>query len=191
MPSCIGHALTGTVIALYERRPIPWLWLSWLIFLVGFPDIEYLALWFFGVNFPIRYSHSLVVCTFLPLFTTLWLWRRPMRERGFRVAQTFAAGWSHPVLDLLTGVSTLPLFWPLSDTSFRLPFGILPSAGRLYWDNVYLYRNLGIELGILAPLYSLIVFGGAIRRHPLRHWIICGHLAILLPCLIAGITLYR
>ena len=191
MPSCIGHALTGTAIALYKRRPIPWLWFGWLIFLACFPDIEYLALWFFGVNFPIRYSHSLVVCAFLPLFTAFWLWRRPMRKRGFRVTQAFAAGWSHPVLDLLTGVSTLSLFWPLSDTGFRLPFGVLPSAGRLAWNNAYLYRNLCIELGILAPLYSLIVFWGAIRRHPLCRWIIAGHLAILLPCLIAGITLRR
>jgi hypothetical protein len=192
MSSLIGHALTGVAIglsSLSERRPLVWGWLGWLLLLASFPDIEYLALWFFGINFPVRFTHSLLFSALLPAATLLW--PRRCRPHGLWAVQAFAAGWSHPFLDLLTGVSSPPLLWPFSDLGFRLPFGILPSAGRLAFNNFYLYRNLGIELGILAPFYSLLLFQAAIRRHPGRWWIFAGHLAIFVPCLLWGITLRR
>jgi membrane-bound metal-dependent hydrolase YbcI (DUF457 family) len=192
MPSFIGHALAGAAIGLSGQRPAAWGWLGWLLVLACLPDIEYLALWLFGVNSPIRVTHSLFFCALPPAATLLWLGRfQPRQGRGSRAVQAFAAGWSHPLLDLLTGVSSLPLFWPFSDLSIRLPFGILPSAGYPALNNFYFYRNLGIELGILAPLFSLLLFRSAIRRHPRRWWIVAGHLAILLPCLIWGMALRR
>ncbi|MCL2341082.1 MAG: metal-dependent hydrolase [Proteobacteria bacterium] len=192
MSSVIGHILTGATIALPKRQPASWGWMAWLLALACFPDIEYLALWFFGSNFPVRLTHSLFVCALLPTATCVWLRRcRPQQEHGPRTIQAFAAGWSHPLLDLLTGVSALPLLWPFSNSAFRLPFGILPSAGQLSLSNGYLYRNLGIELGILAPLCSLLLFQSAIRRHPRRRWIFAGHLVVLLPCLLWGMALQR
>ena len=63
---------------------------------------------------------------------------------------------SHPLLDLLVGAHGLPLLWPFTDRQVALPFGLLPSAGRLALDNYYLWRNLLIELGVLVPLFGLL-----------------------------------
>jgi hypothetical protein len=49
------------------------------------------------------------------------------------------------------GVTPLPLLWPFSSAAFAAPAGILPSAGGVRLSNYYLYRNLVIEIGILAP----------------------------------------
>ncbi|MGB3755930.1 MAG: hypothetical protein WBA07_06095, partial [Rivularia sp. (in: cyanobacteria)] len=43
--------------------------------------------------------------------------------------------------------------------TFRLPFGLLPSAGRIRLTNYFMYRNIFIELGVLIPLsISLLLF---------------------------------
>jgi membrane-bound metal-dependent hydrolase YbcI (DUF457 family) len=63
------------------------------------------------------------------------------------------AGLSHLVLDFLVGVTPLPLLWPLDSTAFVSPVGILPSAGRIQLSNYYLYRNVLIEVGVLAPVF--------------------------------------
>jgi inner membrane protein len=67
------------------------------------------------------------------------------------------AGLSHLGLDILVGVSYLPLFWPISMKIYKLPFGLLPSAVAVNFTNPYFYRNLFIELGIFVPLSVLTV----------------------------------
>src|SRR5262249_44580906 len=62
------------------------------------------------------------------------------------------AGLSHLALDFPVGVTPLPLLWPLGDAAFVSPIGILPSAGRIRVLNYYFYRNLLIEVGVLAPI---------------------------------------
>jgi hypothetical protein len=62
-------------------------------------------------------------------------------------------GLSHLALDFLVGVTPLPLLWPLGSTAFVSPVGILPSAGRIQLSNYYLYRNVLIEVGVLAPIF--------------------------------------
>ena len=42
--------------------------------------------------------------------------------------------------------------YPFSVEAFRLPFGILPSAGKIDVKNYYFWRNLFLELGVLLPL---------------------------------------
>ena len=72
--------------------------------------------------------------------------------------QLVLAGLSHLGLDLATGVAALPLLFPWHNRLFKLPFGVLPSAGRIQLDNYFLYRNLLIELGVLIPIaVSLLV----------------------------------
>lgn len=63
------------------------------------------------------------------------------------------AGLSHLILDLSVGVTPLPLLLPLVKISFKLPFGILPSAGRVDLQNYYFYRNLWLEMGVLLPVF--------------------------------------
>jgi hypothetical protein len=81
-------------------------------------------------------------------------------------AQAMLAGLSHLLLDLLVGVTPLPVWWPFSFQRVQLPFGILPSAGGLSLSNPYLYRNTLIELGILIPLSVLVILWS--KLSPLR-----------------------
>ena len=69
-----------------------------------------------------------------------------------KAAQILPASFSHLVLDSLVGVHPNPWIWPLSGRVFRLPFGVLHSAGKLDFHNSYLYSNLLLELCILSPL---------------------------------------
>ena len=95
---------------------------------------------------------------------------------------------AHLILDLLTGVSSLPLLWPFTGELFKLPFGILPSAGRIALTNRYFYRNLIIESDILLPVYSFILMKGAVRK---RLLLLVLHVLIFIPFLVWGITLER
>src|SRR5262249_46039986 len=82
----------------------------------------------------------------------LYLAGSPELRRGSLSICAALAGLSHLVLDFLVGVTPLPLLWPLSAAAFVSPIGVLPSAGRMQILNYYLYRNLLIEVGVLAPI---------------------------------------
>ncbi|MEM9567034.1 MAG: hypothetical protein AAF974_01910 [Cyanobacteria bacterium P01_E01_bin.34] len=84
--------------------------------------------------------------------------------------QIVGAGISHLVLDLLVGVSPVLALWPLSQSPWVLPFGVLPNAGRLQWGNYYLYRDLMIEMGLLLLLSccSVTLFG--LHRQSANSW---------------------
>ncbi len=60
-------------------------------------------------------------------------------------------------MDLLVGVHPMPLFWPLNSNLIVLPFGVLPSAGKLNIFNHYFWRNLVIESGVLLPIITFFV----------------------------------
>ncbi len=91
----------------------------------------------------------------LPCLLTL-IYLRLKGERRQTIAKIIIplslAGFSHLILDMLVGVTSLPLLFPFSDRIFKLPFGVLPSAGKMSLFNYYFYHNLAIELGVLVPL---------------------------------------
>jgi inner membrane protein len=122
--------------------------------LASAPDIDYLipALSSAAHHGP-RITHSIAFSLILPLCTSsvLYLARIPERQRRSLSICALLAGLSHLLLDFLVGVTPLPLLWPLSAAAFVSPFGVLPSAGRIHVFNYYFYRNLLIEVGILAP----------------------------------------
>ncbi|MBV6626221.1 MAG: metal-dependent hydrolase [Rivularia sp. (in: Bacteria)] len=161
MSSFIGHSLAGlTTYAVTQQSQksshINWIWLIWLLVIASMPDIDYLvrALRIQEANQTLRISHSLLGGILMPGFTILGLWLLGIRGKSlkFRSLQVVLIGMSHLLLDLLTGVSALPLLYPFSLHPFKLPFGLLPSAGRIQLDNYFFYRNIFIELGILIPL---------------------------------------
>mgnify|MGYP001795652642 CR=1 FL=1 len=161
MSSFIGHSLAGlTTYALTQQSQkssrIYWIWLIWLLVIASIPDIDYLirTLRIREANQTLRISHSLLGAILMPGCTILGLWLLGKRGKSFKFKslQVILVGMSHLLLDLLTGVSALPLLYPFSLHSFRLPFGLLPSAGRIQLDNYFFYRNIFIELGILVPL---------------------------------------
>lgn len=187
MSSFLGHGLAAlTVYAVGPgARPVRWGWLAWLGVLALAPDVDYVIA---PLRLPgppvLRVTHSLLGCLTLPLLTVALLaWRG---ERGARLGvhglQAACAGLSHVVLDLLVGVTPAGLLWPLSRETFRLPFGVLPSAGRIRLDNPLLYRNLLIELGALVPLCAGLLLLKSGRPRSGRLALLVGGLALLSAC---------
>jgi membrane-bound metal-dependent hydrolase YbcI (DUF457 family) len=179
MSSFIGHSLAAYSLAAatQHRRgaaPLRLLWAGWLIVLASAPDADYLIPALNSrAHHGIRITHSVALSLVLPLCTIAVL---GLAVRGGRELKSLAvcaalAGLSHLVLDFLVGVTPLPLLWPFSTATFTSPIGILPSAGGLRLSNYYLYRNLLIEIGILAPLLYVArgVYCGTIgARHRAR-----------------------
>ena len=158
MSSFIGHSLAAATVYV-AARPRNWLWCAWLIVVASAPDVDYLipALRLSGPLI-IRITHSFVGCQVVPVMTWLILWLAGVRGRKLAVwcLQVSAAGLSHVVLDLLVGVTPAALLWPFSRQTYRLPFGVLPSAGRLHWANGLLLRNLLIEVGVLGSVFLMV-----------------------------------
>jgi inner membrane protein len=166
MSSFIGHSLAGLATyaitqQLQNDRPIErtkpdWHWLFWLLVIASIPDIDYLipALRIQQDNQVLRTTHSLLGVSLLPGLTVLGLWLLGNRGKSLKLpsVQVVLVGFSHLLLDGCVGVFPLPLLYPFSTEVFRLPFGLLPSAGRIQLTNYFFYRNLSIELGVLLPL---------------------------------------
>jgi inner membrane protein len=166
MSSFIGHSLAGLTAAAIGQKLQPeppargvWRDLLWTILLITIaciPDIDYLipALRLQQSGGILRITHSIIGVMLLPTCIMLSMWSNGSRGRIFKLKsyQLILAGLSHLLFDLLTGVFPEPLLYPLSDRTFRLPFGLLPSAGKIQLTNYLFYRNLFIELGVLLPL---------------------------------------
>lgn len=162
MSSFVGHSLVAIVVGGQKRAGLSpagaTIWTLYLITLALTPDIDYLFR-YLNINTAIRLTHSLLFTLLLPSLTLAILAKLPLtpQQRTVMRYQVILAGLSHLLLDLLVGVTPLPLFWPLSETTFRPPFGLLPSAGQIQLTNPYFYRNLFIELGVLFPLAWLLL----------------------------------
>jgi membrane-bound metal-dependent hydrolase YbcI (DUF457 family) len=132
------------------------MWLGWLLALACAPDIDYLVP---ALGSPAhqgsRITHSIAFSLLLPLLSVgvIYFVKDLKSQRRLFSVCAVLAGLSHLVLDFLVGVTPLPLLWPLGSTAFSSPVGILPSAGRIQLSNYYLYRNVLIEAGVLAPLF--------------------------------------
>jgi membrane-bound metal-dependent hydrolase YbcI (DUF457 family) len=131
------------------------MWAGWLIVLASAPDVDYLIPALNSrAHHGLRITHSVALSLVLPLCTAVILCFASRDGRKFKSLSVCAAlaGLSHLVLDFLVGVTPLPLLWPFSAATFASPAGILPSAGGVQLSNYYFYRNLAIEMGILAPI---------------------------------------
>ena len=160
MSSFLGHSLAAYSLFSLDRRERSstlWraLWLGWLVVLASAPDIDYVIP---SLASPAhqgrRITHSIALSMALPLFSVgvLYFVKGLKSRRRLLSVCAVLAGLSHLVLDFLVGVTPLPLLWPLDSAAFASPVGILPSAGRIQLSNYYLYRNVLIEVGVLAPV---------------------------------------
>jgi len=126
------------------------------------PDFDYLVPFLHpSSNQGLRITHSLFFSSLLPILTLIYL-RLTGANRKLLLhssLQLILASFSHITLDLLVGVTVLPIFWPISNHVFKLPFGLLPSAGKVSLTNYYFYYNLGIEMGVLIPLSCCCLIG--------------------------------
>lgn len=158
MSSWIGHGTAAVTILASDKRTkrdlSNLLWALWLTVVAIAPDVDYLVPALRVGADQARITHSIAGALTLPVFTILsgllLGWRGHLLRT--RALQVVGAGLSHLVLDLLVGVHPMPLLFPLTLATFNLPFGILPSAPLMLLDNPLLYRNLLIEIGVLAPL---------------------------------------
>jgi inner membrane protein len=162
MSSFLGHSLAALSAYSVEKQPISRnkiYWLGWLIVIASAPDIDHIIrTWRLTVNYQeLRITHSFSFSFLLSFATIIVLALLGCKGRTLitRSQQVILAGLSHLALDLLTGVNSLPLLWPFSTETFKLPFGLLPSAGLLNPFNYYFYRNSLIEIGVLAPLVCI------------------------------------
>jgi hypothetical protein len=140
----IGHSLAALSTYSVEKQPTSpkaISWLVWLIVIASAPDIDHivrtLRLTVDGQTLII--SHSILLSLVLPFCTILVLTLLGCKGHSLiiRSQQVILAGLSHLVLDLLTGVNKLPLLWPFSTELFKLPFGVLPSAGKVNLFNYF------------------------------------------------------
>jgi hypothetical protein len=187
--SFLGHAIAGYSVARLSKGSRNPLWILWLVFAAMAPDIDYILAWFFGIHFPIRYTHSIGFCFGLSVVTVVILKLGGVKGLKIYFLQTLMASLSHLMLDSLVGVYQSPWFWPISSKICTFPFGILPSAGKLSFDNEILYRNLLIEMGILIPV--LLILRLILSREKERVWQVLPFLSILLPFVIWSISLKR
>lgn len=183
MSSLMGHSLAGVMVSLANRcaafptaTRMRWLWVGWLVFVAIAPDLDYVVPFLYpSAHAGLRVTHSLLFACLLPPLTLICLRIYGVKRRALLSAAlqlTLASG-SHIALDTLVGVTALPLVWPASDYVFKLPFGVLPSAGRPSLSNYYFYYNLGIEMGVLMPL-SCCVLISQFRKKSVLVWAIVG-----------------
>jgi inner membrane protein len=196
MSSFIGHSLAGlTTYAVVHQLKTDrfdrfdrvsrhnWLWLMWLIAIASIPDIDYLIpeLKIQHADQTLRITHSFVGVLLVPVASILGLWFWGNRGRVLKIQsfQLVIVGLSHLILDSLTGVYPKPWLYPFSLEAFKLPFGVLPSAGGINITNYLLYRNLFIEMGVLLPLsISLLISAKSSVRRDRRQLTIGGGLLI-------------
>ena len=185
MSSPVGHTLAALSIYYTTEKPgqkFSWkklVWPGWMIVAASIPDVDYLI---HAINCPtFRITHSIAAALILPLGTIaiLILCRYDSQLLRKRTVQILSAGLSHIFLDVLVGVTPLPLLWPSAHQTFKLPFGVLPSAGWLSLKNYYLYRNLVIEIGVLMPVTYICY-----RRYTNKRFVV-------LPCLISLFFMYQ
>jgi inner membrane protein len=164
MSSFIGHGLTAVAIGKgfsakfqFEAK---WAWLIFLLACVYAPDIDYLVPALDRLhNGGLRITHTILFSLLLPACGIFYLFIFDRKNVFWGGVQACLAGLSHLILDTLVGSrESDPLFYPLTTETFRLPFGILPSAAKVSLSNSYFYRNLLIECGILMPAFLLILY---------------------------------
>ncbi len=163
MSSFLGHTLAAVTIHSIAKpdssKSHLRVWLGWLVVIASAPDIDYIIPIFHPSSHQgTRITHSIFSSLLLPLSTIGILLLIRVRGQTLKTCslQVILAGLSHLVMDLLVGVTPLPLLYPWHLQLFKLPFGILPSAGRIQIDNYLFYKNLFIEMGVLIPLFSSI-----------------------------------
>jgi inner membrane protein len=195
MSSFIGHSLIAITVFKFadkgnnKRSRI--IWLSWLVICALFPDVDYVFIKLQSTHHNgIRITHSIAFSLLLPVITIIFLLLKRNKQIKVKSIQVILAGISHLVLDMLVGVTPLPLLFPLSNTAVKLPAGILPSAGAINLFNYYFYRNLIIELGIIAPICYLL-FKANSNTLVLNRLKIAALLIIFLSCMLWSLSLNR
>ena len=167
MSSFLAHSIVGITIGSKKNKKSLRQSITLMLFfivLASTPDIDYLINYIRGLGMPMRYTHSIGFVFLVGIFSLVFrniLLKKYLHETP--VILFFLAPFSHLVLDALVGVHANPYFFPLSSYEFVLPFGILPSSGRINIHNFYFWRNMFIEIAIFLPI--LVAFVPSLRKY--------------------------
>jgi inner membrane protein len=166
MSSLIAHIAAGLTAYACRASPEPrarsLALLGACMGLAALPDLDYLLWWCLHLRIEPRITHSIGFAAASSGFAWLLLRGGRSAHSASLALTLLAAAASHELLDFLVGVHASPWLWPLSGEPFVSPLGILPSAGRMDVSNVYLWRNLIIEVAVLGPI--LLAICAARRR---------------------------
>lgn len=161
MSSLFAHTLIGAALFTRIGKVNSWKGVincCFAAFLAMTPDIDYVIYWLFDYRLNPRYTHSIFYCLLISaIFSLIKLAIAKNGMANLPYWLLWVAPLTHLAMDLLVGVYPMPLYWPLNPDLVVLPFGILPSAGRLNIFNYYFWRNLFIESGILLPIIIFFV----------------------------------
>ncbi|MGC1247536.1 MAG: metal-dependent hydrolase [Spirulinaceae cyanobacterium] len=184
MSSVFAHSLVGAAIytrvgKLNSLRGI--FSCAFVSFLAIIPDLDYVIYWLFDYRLDPRYTHSIFYCLIISAVVSLiklTIFKNALASIPYYLL--WISPLTHLALDLLVGVYPMPLYWPANSDLMVLPFGILPSAGKLNIFNYYFWRNLVIELGILLPIVGLFV--PALNKHLVKDKLSLKVLWLLIFC---------
>ncbi|MFZ6766623.1 metal-dependent hydrolase [Undibacterium sp. Di26W] len=139
------------------------------VLLAILPDFDYFAIWFLGVRFEQRFTHSLLFCLTMTciawMVTRRWL---SARNAGSSFWLLLLASCSHLLLDLLVGRS-LPLLWPFPFAELSLPLAVLPGAAHTGLVSYSFWRNLVIECCLLLPVCAALI--ASMQKMPWRRYL--------------------
>ncbi len=169
MPSPVGHAVAGLIVALASERPqpraalapVPWTLLLVCMVLAALPDLDYV--------YPPSHrgpTHSIgaaVIATLIAAAVTRWTTGRT----SWRIAAVCGlAYFSHVVMDWLgedpTPTPGVKALWPFTDQLFKSGLDIFRSTKRLaVFALPQLIHNvitLAQEMAILGPILAWLLW---------------------------------
>ena len=184
MSSLFAHTLIGAALFTRTSKVNSWRRIvncSLVMFLAITPDIDYVIYWLFDYRLNPRYTHSIFYCLLISAIFSVIKLAIPKNGMAYLPYWLlWVAPLTHLAMDLLVGVYPMPLYWPLNSDLVVLPFGILPSAGRLDILNYYFWRNLFIESGIILPV--VIFFIPFLNRRIIKNTFYRKALLLLVLC---------
>ena len=157
MPSPVGHALGGAIVAVAALRPGLGSWVlgldksGWLVvFAAMAPDLDF----FWGRHN--METHSLGAALIAGAGVFAW-------KRNARLAMAVAAAWvSHVLFDWLGSDTTPPLgvmaLWPLSSDYYFSNAFFFEAISRRYWLDNFITHNLWAvakEILLLGPVLAV------------------------------------
>jgi membrane-bound metal-dependent hydrolase YbcI (DUF457 family) len=170
VPSPIGHALGGIAAGwgTVPRRDVAAA--AILAVVAGAPDLDLL------VHSHRAESHSVGAALIAGLVTLSAFAATPLRRDAARWAAAVSLAWaSHVLLDWLSNDTRPPLgvmaLWPFTRDYYKASIEIFPPVSRRYWESrfwIYNLRALAVELLVLTPLTTLVVWRDIRRAFPGR-----------------------
>ncbi|MES2300263.1 MAG: metal-dependent hydrolase [Pseudomonadota bacterium] len=162
----IAHAAAGAAVYFSQNRLRAqhgqWA-LPLCVLLAIAPDLDYLAIWLFGVKQEVRVTHTFLFCLCLGAFSCIAT--RRLRQgcavsRPFPSACMIAAPLTHLLLDFLVGAHALPLLWPLPVGEVIAPVALLPTVIHTYrFTHPAMWRHFLLECAIVFPVLLASVAG--------------------------------